>query len=490
MKIVFLSLLVVSAVAYLEEPTSIRFEVDLGARTAVNVKLAPGADAFLLAVSTCREVGTPETYAACVSDIMSYIRQERADALMLEAREIVAAAEEMETWLVIAGRANIAAEAAATSTADAARALLESLEIDKMGAHSLPWAEEIVDNNGGVTGVLAGSISTAAWPPFDLLVHPARECRYLSDSIGRFGYYDPMKSVRIASLLRAASAENPGEAIFVDVGAHVGWFTFLAASVGAEVLAIEPLAYNHRLLNRSLALTYDQHRGGQPTARRHCPVGGCSSDGQADGGWPASRGRVALVPVAVGREPGTVCLHVARGGDGPSNQGNARALALGSAAAAQDVAPEPCAEWAEVETLDRLVPRHLGAHRAVSVLKLDIEGAEAAALAGASGLLGDPDRRPCVVVAEHLGGTHRTTGGGHGVPGVEPASENDGGGQGEGEYQHGEGRNTGLFDVLVSFGYLPFDEAGESAPKTGDLPTGDYEFRCPLRRCEWAHGGI
>lgn len=46
----------------------------------------------------------------------------------------------------------------------------------------------------------------------------------------------------------------------VDVGAHVGWFTLLAASYGCRVLAFEPQPHAHTFLNASIVLNGFQDR--------------------------------------------------------------------------------------------------------------------------------------------------------------------------------------------------------------------------------------
>ena len=74
----------------------------------------------------------------------------------------------------------------------------------------------------------------------------------LSELIQRqvfLGYYDHEDTVVMRRLLRRGS-------VFVDVGANVGWYTALAASiVGAtgRVLSFEPSPYAYGLLNHSVA---------------------------------------------------------------------------------------------------------------------------------------------------------------------------------------------------------------------------------------------
>src|SRR3954468_7064612 len=65
-----------------------------------------------------------------------------------------------------------------------------------------------------------------------------------------FGVFEPRESAILADLL------SPGS-VFVDVGAHVGWFTTLAARMvgpAGRVFAFEPFPANAALLRRNVAL--------------------------------------------------------------------------------------------------------------------------------------------------------------------------------------------------------------------------------------------
>jgi len=69
------------------------------------------------------------------------------------------------------------------------------------------------------------------------------------------GLYEPAETRLVASLLR------PGD-VFVDVGAHIGWFTTVGArQVGASgaVIACEPYPPNTRALRKNLALNNAQN---------------------------------------------------------------------------------------------------------------------------------------------------------------------------------------------------------------------------------------
>ncbi len=48
--------------------------------------------------------------------------------------------------------------------------------------------------------------------------------------------------------------------LVVDVGAHIGWFSMLAASYGCRVLAFEPQPHAHPFINASIVLNGWQGR--------------------------------------------------------------------------------------------------------------------------------------------------------------------------------------------------------------------------------------
>lgn len=122
---------------------------------------------------------------------------------------------------------------------------------------------------------------------------------------------------------------RPGD-VFVDVGANAGLYTVLACELGAEVIAVEPLADGIAQLRRNLTIN----------------------------GYEAM-----IVEAVVGAAPGTA--HIG----GPDSQ-RAHVGTSGTEVA--------------MVTLDDLV-----GDRAVRGVKIDVEGAERQVLEGASRLLGD-----------------------------------------------------------------------------------------------------
>ncbi|OWY62260.1 hypothetical protein B7486_59400, partial [cyanobacterium TDX16] len=145
------------------------------------------------------------------------------------------------------------------------------------------------------------------------------------------GSYEPSIAAAARRLLQ------PGDLV-VDVGAHIGWFTVLAAGlVGARgrVLAFEPFPPSWALLERNVA----------------------------------SLGQVTTENVAVGAEAGVVRL-----GPQPGSDSGSVSAAAGSQADGIEV---------PVATLDDLLDRADVGGRPIRVLKVDVEGFEPQVLAGA-----------------------------------------------------------------------------------------------------------
>eukprot|EP01012_Entosiphon_sulcatum_P009811 TRINITY_DN15630_c0_g1_i2.p1 TRINITY_DN15630_c0_g1~~TRINITY_DN15630_c0_g1_i2.p1 ORF type:complete len:199 (-),score=30.94 TRINITY_DN15630_c0_g1_i2:416-991(-) len=97
-------------------------------------------------------------------------------------------------------------------------------------------------------------VKSATAPPFTIAVHEQRDI--VSTEIISTGMWDVVKTRAIEKVLSNSSA-----ALFVDVGANIGWFSLFAASLGRQVIAIEPMFANVQLLNASLCLnpTLQQH---------------------------------------------------------------------------------------------------------------------------------------------------------------------------------------------------------------------------------------
>jgi FkbM family methyltransferase len=144
---------------------------------------------------------------------------------------------------------------------------------------------------------------------------------------------------------------HPGS-VFVDVGANVGYFTLLASTLGARVVAYEPTPSVFARLKENVALNGFQH--------------------------------AELVNAAVMDKPGTLSLHLS--GDDPE----------ANSLFGDDTGDRgPCVHVPAISLDEDLAAR--GIDR-VDLLKIDAEGAEPFVLDGASRLLSSP--HPPVIIVE------------------------------------------------------------------------------------------
>ena len=161
------------------------------------------------------------------------------------------------------------------------------------------------------------------------------------DHIGQLYYVRELAETgREAYFVEQLTAAAAPGATVLEGGAHIGYLTLQAArSVGpdGEVVCFEPNPRTVPVLERNVAANGFQER-------------------------------VRIVPAALGRAHGRAELHITGGGDTSSLHG---------AAAAGDVVA------VEVTTADSALP----APATVDVVKLDVEGAEVAALEGMRALL-------------------------------------------------------------------------------------------------------
>ena len=158
-------------------------------------------------------------------------------------------------------------------------------------------------------------------------------------------YFDPRSASSSDSAILAAEIGRLKEGdLFIDIGANIGYYALLAArQVGATglVLAFEP---SPRELSRLL---------------NNIALNGCAN--------------LVAFSLALGAEPGLLDLHVA-----PTHTGlNTLQISASTAPALQGALPHRV----PVARFDDLVPPLLG-KRKVSLLKIDVEGAEMAVLLG------------------------------------------------------------------------------------------------------------
>ncbi|HWT01934.1 MAG TPA: FkbM family methyltransferase [Pyrinomonadaceae bacterium] len=164
-----------------------------------------------------------------------------------------------------------------------------------------------------------------------LYVTPDSSLKYWQRDIGKV---DPWL------LGMAKELARPGSVVW-DIGANVGLFAFACAGLGSSVLAVEPDEKLSALLRQSAVIN-------------HLPV--------------------VVHSVAVSDRAGTAAFHVAARGRASNHLGAAVSSQTGGTRETRTV---------ETATLDSL----LDSHPAPDVLKIDVEGAEAEVLRGASKVL-------------------------------------------------------------------------------------------------------
>ena len=79
----------------------------------------------------------------------------------------------------------------------------------------------------------------------------------VSRRIRRDGAWDRNKTQEMIRLVQeyANKHQTPlSDLTFVDIGGNVGWFTLVMASLGLNVITVEPMSFNLELLRRSLCL--------------------------------------------------------------------------------------------------------------------------------------------------------------------------------------------------------------------------------------------
>lgn len=148
----------------------------------------------------------------------------------------------------------------------------------------------------------------------------------------------------LPALFHASVAHDPG--IVIDVGANTGFYACLAfyASPEARVLAFEPYRAVFDVLGRNIAANQ-------------------------------ARGRIEPVPLALSSDRGSATLYV------PTQE---HGLMETSASLEQSFKPAHSeAQSVDTVTLDTFLAAHVCAEERVSLIKMDVEGHEAAVLAGA-----------------------------------------------------------------------------------------------------------
>jgi FkbM family methyltransferase len=161
--------------------------------------------------------------------------------------------------------------------------------------------------------------------PLTFEVHADND-KHVSERIATEGVWEPFETSVIQRLVR------PGDLV-ADCGANIGWYSVVAGSLRARVIACEPMPVNAELLRRNVA-----HNG--------------------LGEW------VEVHEIALGSVPGRATLELSA-----ANQGDHR------------MAAQPTGRKATVDVAVRTLDDVVGGRRP-DLLKLDTQGSEVAILSG------------------------------------------------------------------------------------------------------------
>ena len=280
--------------------------------------------------------------------------------------------------------------------------------------------------NEGMRPVFSHSNATftRTGPGFHMWTLDQNKCIFISRAIQEVGVWEERKSWGILRALAAAKKTAETAGVFLDVGAHAGWFSLLAAWYGHRVVSIEAMDENMELLRANIATNV------LARIKRHGPL----------------PGRIDIHHAAVAAAAGIPICMVPNEGTAGANSGNGQMHQL----------PNCTSSARLTTTLDKLLAR---AAEPIAVAKFDIEGAETVALEGFSATLSDPLRKPCLLFVEF------------GFTDVGLA----------------QGQSVSLFSFLEQNGYIAYVSPPEAGPDNrqpdawvpvhGPSPEGkDYEF--------------
>ena len=217
------------------------------------------------------------------------------------------------------------------------------------------WPGHSAQAGQDLARVVSGYLNSLEFTRRRLTTTPESALPELAEYDG-FRIYAQRSDIAIGRAVLSGSYEPEVEAVFrdvlrpgmaaVDIGANIGFFSMLAASLvgkAGAVLAVEPNPDNARLLEASRRLNgFDQ---------------------------------VTTAAVAAGRAMGLLLLHTTHS-NGTTSEPGADPADLFAARAVPAV------------PIDALVAGGWPAERRVGLIKVDVEGAEYPALLGASGVIG------------------------------------------------------------------------------------------------------
>ncbi|KAK3585308.1 hypothetical protein CHS0354_040255 [Potamilus streckersoni] len=91
-------------------------------------------------------------------------------------------------------------------------------------------------------------IPTKTKPSFKICIYPLERDIFISENLARHGIWDGIQTNLIQKAL-----QNFPEAVFIDIGANIGYFSLLAMAMDRAVIAIEPINENFLHLEESVA---------------------------------------------------------------------------------------------------------------------------------------------------------------------------------------------------------------------------------------------
>ena len=175
---------------------------------------------------------------------------------------------------------------------------------------------------------------------FDFAVPSGDAGGYYIDALKRSGLMVPVASCILADSLRSLCKAKQPRGIFVDVGAHVGWFSAMAASLGCDVVAIEPQDRAVQCIRATVAANAADWRNVSVTVV-HAAAGSSSGSASLSDSAGSSDWALASVTFGSSRQSSSHTTRVVRIDDAVRD-------ALGGDALARVVAVKVDVEGAEV----------------------------------------------------------------------------------------------------------------------------------------------
>jgi len=87
---------------------------------------------------------------------------------------------------------------------------------------------------------------------FQIQLHENKK-EYITRSILENGYWEKHSSELVHEILKK------DKLLFIDIGANIGYYSLLAASIGIKCIAFEPIQKNYRLFEKSIKQNNFQH---------------------------------------------------------------------------------------------------------------------------------------------------------------------------------------------------------------------------------------